>query len=209
MSVWRADCRASLQPRRAWLPCMRLARLRGECTEMPEKSHYKLLQVDPSADPDVIAAAHRILAGRLHPETDFTGIQEYRRKELDRALAVLADPEKRRAYDEQLAAQGAFEPEFAAIPIRDRVPIGPGDGEGHRQGYTLAQRMQGNDMGELGQMQLDFGRYAGSTLGELLRRDPEYLRWLARHSSGVRYRRAILRLLADYEEQRHPLRVSP
>ena len=186
----------------------------GECTQMPDKSHYKLLQVDPSADPDVIAAAHRILAGRLHPETDFTGIQEYRRKELDRALAVLSDPEKRRAYDEKLAAEEALELDPVPVPVRERVPVGPGAGAGndHRQGYTLAQRMQANDMGQLGQAQIARGlstTIAGYTLGEILRRDPDYLRWLARHSSGVRYRRAILRLLADYEEQHQPLRVGP
>lgn len=176
---------------------------------MPDKSHYKLLQVDPSADPDVIAAAHRILAGRLHPETDFTGIQEYRSKELDRALAVLTDPDKRRAYDAQLEAESASEAEHADERF-NHVPVGPGTGNdnGRPQGYTLGERLHANDLGELGQMQLDFGRYAGYTLGELLRRDPDYLRWLARHSSGVRYRGAILRLLADEESQRQPLRVG-
>ncbi len=162
---------------------------------MPDKSHYKLLQMDPSAEADVIAAAHRILAGRLHPETDFTGIQEYRRKELDRALAVLTDPEKRSAYDEKLAAEEALESEPALMPMRERVPVGPGlstgAANGGRQGYTLAERMQANDMGELGRTEVDFGRYAGVTLGELVRRDPDYLRWLARHSSGLRYREEI------------------
>jgi curved DNA-binding protein CbpA len=176
--------------------------------EMPDKSYYRLLQVDPSADPDVIAAAHRILAARLHPETDFTGIQEYRLKELDRALAVLSDPEKRRAYDEKLAAEEASGAEVAVSRLSERVPMGPGAGNASRQGYTLAERLQANDMGQLGQMRLDFGRYNGVTLGELVRSDPDYLRWLARHSSGVRYRRAILRLLADHEEQRQPLRVG-
>ncbi len=172
---------------------------------MPDKSHYQLLQVDPSADLDVIAAAHKILAGRLHPELDFTGIQEYRRKELDRALAVLSDPERRRAYDAQLAAEGGGAPEAVTSPAGERVPMGPGH---WRQGYTLAERMRATDLGRLGHTQIDFGRYAGYTLGELLRRDPDYLRWLSRHSSGVRYRGAILRLL-DEEAQRHPLRVGP
>lgn len=184
---------------------MRLARLMRGMHGMPDKSHYQLLQVDPSADPDVIAAAHRVLASRLHPELDFTGIQEYRRKELDRALAVLSDPEKRRAYDAQLAAQAALAPE-AAPSANERVPVGPGHG---RQGYTLGERMRATDTSRLGQTQLDFGRYAGYTLGEVLRRDPDYLRWLSRHSSGVRYRGAILRLLADEEAQRQPLRVGP
>lgn len=174
---------------------------------MPDKSYYKLLQVDPLADPDVIAAAHHILAGRLHPETDFTGIQEYRLKELDRALAVLTDSDKRRAYDEQLPAEGMEVTE--PVDFVSRVPVGPGHGNGRRQAYTLAERLRATDMGRLGQMQIDFGRYAGYTLGEILRRDPDYLRWLARHSSGVRYRGAILRILADEESQRHPLRVGP
>ena len=40
-------------------------------------------------------------------------------------------------------------------------------------------------------MRLDFGRYEGWTLGEVVKRDPEYLDWLRRHGSGARYRDAI------------------
>ena len=40
-------------------------------------------------------------------------------------------------------------------------------------------------------MRLDFGRYEGWTLGEVVRRDPEYLNWLRRHQSGARFRDAI------------------
>ena len=42
---------------------------------------------------------------------------------------------------------------------------------------------------------LDFGHYAGMTIEELGRVDPDYLRWLERHSSGVRYRAEIHRVL--------------
>jgi hypothetical protein len=42
---------------------------------------------------------------------------------------------------------------------------------------------------------LDFGHYAGVTLEELARVDPDYLRWLERHPSGVRYRAEIHRVL--------------
>lgn len=38
---------------------------------------------------------------------------------------------------------------------------------------------------------LDFGRYDGWTIKQLSRHDPDYLRWLSRHSSGIRYRRQI------------------
>jgi hypothetical protein len=42
---------------------------------------------------------------------------------------------------------------------------------------------------------LDFGHYAGSTIEEIGRVDPDYLQWLARHPSGVRYRGEIHRVL--------------
>ncbi len=42
---------------------------------------------------------------------------------------------------------------------------------------------------------LDFGHHAGRTIAELVEVDPEYLRWLARHPSGIRYRAEIHRAL--------------
>ena len=42
---------------------------------------------------------------------------------------------------------------------------------------------------------IDFGHYAGHTVEELAERDPDYLRWLARHPSGARYRAEIERVL--------------
>jgi hypothetical protein len=38
---------------------------------------------------------------------------------------------------------------------------------------------------------IDFGPYAGWRIGEVAERDPDYLRWLSRHSSGVRFQGAI------------------
>ena len=42
---------------------------------------------------------------------------------------------------------------------------------------------------------LNFGRYAGWSLRDLARRDPDYLLWLSRHSSGIRYRTEIYGIL--------------
>jgi hypothetical protein len=42
---------------------------------------------------------------------------------------------------------------------------------------------------------LDFGHYAGSLIADLATIDPDYLRWLERHPSGVRYRAEIHRVL--------------
>lgn len=44
---------------------------------------------------------------------------------------------------------------------------------------------------------LDFGHYAGRTIEELATVDPDYLHWLARHPSGVRYRAEIHRVLGS------------
>jgi hypothetical protein len=42
---------------------------------------------------------------------------------------------------------------------------------------------------------LDFGHYAGHSIEDLANNDPDYLRWLERHPSGVRYRAEIHRVL--------------
>ena len=44
---------------------------------------------------------------------------------------------------------------------------------------------------------LDFGHHAGRTIEELATVDPDYLHWLARHPSGIRYRAEIARVLAE------------
>jgi DnaJ-class molecular chaperone len=163
-----------------------------------EKDFYKILQVDPEADADVIAAAHKVLARRLHPETDLTGVHEVRLAQLNRALATLTDPAARHAYDAQRTSE--------------RVAVGPGI-ETHEEprlaAGALTERVQAGANGEgIAAMRLDFGRYAGWTLGEIARQDADYLRWLSRHSAGIRYRSAILRLLAQQEHVRVPLHVQ-
>ncbi len=161
---------------------------------MLDKNLYKVLQVDPEAEPDVIAAAYRALAAKLHPDRDITGVDEFRMKELNRAFAVLRDPQQRRAYDQELASSSL-------------TPVGPGRSGPARQGSSrLADRVQSFDTAGLSEVRLDFGRYEGWSLGDVLRHDPDYLRWLSRHSSGIRYRSAILKLLAEHET-RSPTRA--
>ena len=40
-------------------------------------------------------------------------------------------------------------------------------------------------------------RYAGMTLREIAGEDVDYLRWLTRHSSGIRFRGEIQRMLRE------------
>jgi uncharacterized protein (DUF3820 family) len=42
---------------------------------------------------------------------------------------------------------------------------------------------------------LPYGRYAGWALRDLVRHDPDYLRWLTRHPSGRQFRGEIERML--------------
>ena len=157
-----------------------------------DKDLYKVLHVDPEADPDVIEAAYGVLTSKLNPRTDLTGTHEVRLAELNRAYATLRDRAARLAYDKERSS--------------DLVAMGPGENGGgyhHMATGTLTERMQAGPNGErIANLEITFGRYAGWTLGALARQDPEYLLWLSRHSSGIRYRSAILRLLSEQEEQR-------
>jgi DnaJ domain len=74
---------------------------------------YKVLQVDPEADPDVIDAVYRRLARKYHPDVSPGGSDE-RMKELNAAYAVLRDPARRATYDRQLADAGRREAEQQA-----------------------------------------------------------------------------------------------
>ncbi|HEU5055937.1 MAG TPA: DnaJ domain-containing protein [Kofleriaceae bacterium] len=137
-----------------------------------ERDAYRVLQVDPHADPDVIAAAYRVLARRLHP--DRGGADADRMAELNAAYARIRDPEERRAYDRERRA-GIQRSAAPTVVDPDGVPYSqPSDGR------------------------LDFGRYAGWTLEEVARRDLDYLRWLQRHASGARHRAEIGQLLRRY-----------
>jgi curved DNA-binding protein CbpA len=158
---------------------------------------YKVLQVDAEADPDVIAAAYHTLAAKLHPNKDLTGTHEVWLAGLKRAFATLSDPAARRAYDQRRGA--------------DLEPVGPGhpsardQGNGHHRlaSGPLTERVQAGQNGaHVESLTISFGRYTGWTLGALARHDPEYLRWLSRHSSGIRYRAAILSLLSLQEQER-------
>jgi curved DNA-binding protein CbpA len=157
-----------------------------------DRDLYKTLHVDPEADPDVITAAFRVLARKLHPDIDATGVHEYRMAELNRAYKVLRDPAERKAYNLRRNLK--------------LMPMGPGTGPGPDPGPTpfadelpshLAYRWSSREEGlvEAGLVTLDFGRYKGQTLRDVARYDPDYLRWLSRHSSGIRYRGAISRVL--------------
>jgi curved DNA-binding protein CbpA len=69
---------------------------------------YKILQVDPEAEDEVIAAAYRRLARKYHPDTA-TGPEALGRMEaINAAWEVLGNPARRAAHDRQRALQAAI-----------------------------------------------------------------------------------------------------
>ena len=65
------------------------------------QDHYKILQVHPSAHPDVIQSAYRRLALLYHPDTNPAPEAVEMMSRLNEAYEVLSDPERRAAYDRQ------------------------------------------------------------------------------------------------------------
>lgn len=66
------------------------------------RSFYQVLQVDPSADPEVIEAAFKRLALKYHPDRSTAADAAERTRELIEARDTLTDPHRRAAYDASL-----------------------------------------------------------------------------------------------------------
>ncbi len=146
---------------------------------------YKLLQVDPQADAEIIQVAYRKLAQRYHPDIAAGPESARRMADLNAARDLLLDPARRAAFDRSRDARGG--------PASDSPTPGqrPPDSSG-RGAESAAEQPPGNPSGSV----LTFGRYTGWSLGEIARRDIEYLEWLDRMPIGRTYRAeldAILR----------------
>jgi curved DNA-binding protein CbpA len=138
---------------------------------------YRILQVDPQAEPEVIQAAHRTLARKYHP--DIPGGSESRMVAINQAWDVLSNPRSRSAYD-----QGRSVVTASTTPPAPR-PAEPIWGQG-------APKPTGPASGTV----LDFGRYAGWSFGQIARHDPDFLLWLARAPIGRAFRAEIEALLS-------------
>lgn len=133
--------------------------------------HYRTLQVDPSADVEVIQAAYRVLARRFHP--DLAGDDEVM-KRLNAAWEVLGDKTRRAAYDQTRATGG----ERAQSAIVTSEPAARPASPDH------AGPPVGRPFGTV----LTYGRYEGWSLGQVALADPGFLEWL-RSVPGGRYLR--------------------
>jgi curved DNA-binding protein CbpA len=141
--------------------------------------HYRVLQVDPSADADVIQAAYRVLARRFHP--DLAG-DDAVMKRLNAAWEVLGDKERRTAYD-RARSNGGQQVQATIVTSEPGARSATSDHAGPPKGRAFGTV-------------LTYGRYEGWSLGQIAVVDPEFLEWM-RSVPGGRYLRpeidAILR----------------
>lgn len=158
--------------------------------ERARPDYYRVLQVDPAANPLVIQAAYRVLAQIWHP--DVSG-DEDEMKQINAAWEVLGDPRRRREYDIELAGRhpgaverhhGGAEPRHAAStrpePAQRTEPAPSGTSTRTARSDDQAGPPQGTPFGPV----LRFGRYDGWTLGQVARVDRPWLEWLRRSPAG-------------------------
>lgn len=146
---------------------------------------YEILQLHPSAVPEVIEAAYRALALLHHPDKSDEPEADSAMAELNWAYAVLREPGLRASFDStQVPIPVDEPPTTAASTLSERVA-------------EVTEAAIGRDADNPANTTLDFGRFAGMTLRQIARIEPAYLEWLRRHSSGIRYRHQIDEVLGS------------
>jgi curved DNA-binding protein CbpA len=155
---------------------------------LPVVDLYRVLQVIPEAEPEVIRAAYRALARKYHPDL---GGSQAQMAMLNAAWETLCDPGDRAQYDQRrkpTAAAQTTEPERSGVGQRTNPMTPPARPNSSRARSGTV---------------LDFGRYAGFSLGELAIKDPDYLEWLARTPFGRRLQREIEAILVASRPASH------
>jgi len=156
---------------------------------------YRVLQVDPAADPDVIQAAFRVLARKRHP--DLVG-DEQGMKALNAAWEILGDAALRARYDRERG-------EAMALAARRPTATGPSPKAYVRE---HAGPPPGNPSGSV----VGFGRYEGWSVGEIAQVDREFLEWLRSVPAGRGLKveiESVLRELAVGRGASRPFRGRP
>jgi curved DNA-binding protein CbpA len=138
----------------------------------PPLDPYVVLQILHTAEDEVIRAAFRALAFKFHPDRDPSEYAARRMSEINLAYALIKTPGARAAFDRRRRMSQTVEAADIS-PLAAPVAV-PSDAHSAR---------------------LSFGRYSGWSLSQVARWDIDYLRWLSRHSSGIRFKAEIDQLL--------------
>jgi len=152
---------------------------------MASPDPYKLLQVDPEADVEIIQVAYRKLAQRYHPDVAHDPQAARLMAELNAARDLLVDPVSRAAHDRSRRVGPSVS--RGGADVTPRPPAPPPD----RSSPTSSERGGGPPPGNPSGSVLTFGRYVGWSLGEVARLDLEYVEWLDRMPIGRPYRAEI------------------
>jgi curved DNA-binding protein CbpA len=183
---------------------------------------YKTLQVDPDAEDEVIAAAYRRLARKYHPDVAPGAEAAARMAAINAAWHEIGEPTRRAAFDRERALRDAMGRSSARSPSgTGEPPVGPSTSGGSGAprppetvsrdwssgrstiggGYDPSMRTAdgegaaGPPPGQPSGSVMNFGRYAGWSLGEIARTDLDYLEWLDRMPIGRQYRDELDALL--------------
>ena len=182
----------------------------------PALDPYKTLQVDPEAEDEVIAAAYRRLARKYHPDLAASPDAVARMAAINAAWGMVGDPRRRAAFDRERALEAAMsrrdeeadtttappwpstDTRPAASPVERPPETVSRDWSSGRStvgsGYDASMRKAdgagaaGPPPGDPSGSTITFGRYTGWSLGEISRRDLEYIEWLDRMPIGRPYR---------------------
>ena len=199
---------------------------------------YKVLQVDPQAEDEVIQAAYRRLAQKYHPDVATGPEAAARMAAINAAWEVLRDPARKATFDlgrrlERRAAERRRDSNAAARPAPSSSAAPPAPGPSARDrpersapadtvssGWTSGRSSHGSGYdpsrmraadgfaaagpppGDPSGSVLNFGRYAGWSLGEIARRDLVYVEWLDRMPIGRPYREEIDAILRQAGRRR-------
>lgn len=200
---------------------------------------YKVLQVDSEAEDEVIQAAYRRLARKYHPDLADGAEAAARMAAINAAWELIGEPAARAAYDRARATEadpsrrpGSRSPDVgptqrnAAPAPGDRSSAVPPPPEAVSRDWTSGRSTQGggfdasmqaaDGLGAAGPPPgrpsgsvLNFGRYSAWSLGEIARRDLEYIEWLDRVPIGRTYREEIDAILRTAGRRRSAEAEAP
>ena len=133
---------------------------------------YAVLGIPPGSSLAAIRRAYLAQARTAHPDlVGASGLASMQR--INAAWDILRDPQRRATYD---AAAGYTAAQAAAASTASKG--------GHHPGWTGAA---GPPPGRPSGSRLDFGIFAGWSLGEIARHDGGYLQWLSERREGAPY----------------------
>ena len=99
---------------------------------------YKVLQVDPEAEDEVVQAAYRRLARKYHPDLAPDAAAADRMQAINAAWELIGSPARRAAYDR---ARGSFSGTSAATPTSARAAASAAGGANSVAGGASRDRL--------------------------------------------------------------------